>query len=1058
MCAFLLSGAASLIHEVIWTRMLRLVMGNTINTVATVLCAYMAGLALGSMLGGRLIDRRSDPLLAFGILEAVIAVYCLLLPWIIDAAGPLYAALYQVTHATTYAFLMSRFAMCILLLLIPATLMGATLPVLIRFYSCFSDRVGASAGILYAVNSFGAALGAGITGFVLIPRLGVMTSIGIGSLLNFGVAGLALLLHRRAPACTSETKTTFGEPWQQAESSRSSRPMANNVGRWTLVTLLIGYGLSGFAALVYEIAWTRVLSSLIGSSVYAFSIMLSAFILGLSAGSLVFSRFVDRFKDPIQALGFLQAAIGLSALLVVPAFGELPLFVTALIARNSDSFWQLQFAEFGLVFLVMLVPTTLMGATFPLVSRAYVQGIRFVGRSIGTLYASNTAGTIFGSFAGGFLLVPWLGLQHTIFAAVSVNLLVACMFFGCSRMQLTGKGAVTALVIALAALGMTLIPPWDASRMSFGPFMQAVWLSQADAASTKRLNEILDETTTVFHKEGVTTTVTVNRDAKGTLTLLTNGRNEASSTGGERQQKLLAHLPLLLHPNPHRVLEIGLASGMTLSSASLYPVETLDCVEISEEVIEATRFFDEYNRRILDDPRVRIIVTDGRNHLALSGKEYDVIISQPSDPAVAGVADLFTQEFFELCHQQLTSDGQLCIWLKATTIEPEVFRSVVHTIDSVFEETTVWTGTNFTEYLIVGSKSPLAVDDRDLRQRMQDPAVANDLRGINIGSLPELLSHLVLDREETELFSSGARVHTDDNALLEFSAPRSVFARQDIRPLFDELMRYQRDGFSFLVPAGVSEERNSELERITDKASRFRMAKRHVLLANTHIENREIGPAVDELRKAADLNPDDPGVMSIISRLHVTTARFIESNRIRDAIRICRVIASVQPAESKNHFNLACLLRDNGEIDAAITHFGHVVRIDPENHVAHYNLALLAKRLGRDDEAIAHYRRTLALKPNLHQALNNLAWILATKLHPEAGEAVRLAERACELTDHSDVRPLKTLSVAYEANKQIPQALATTEKALSMALATGRDELVPGLRSRLNLLKRDAPD
>ena len=334
LCAFFFSGAAGLIHEVAWTRLLRLVMGNTAFAITTVLCAFMGGLALGSFLGGRFIDRRKDPLRMFALLEGTIAVYCFVLPWFIQGAEPIYRWIYQNTHTSFYLFSLIRFVFAGAVLLIPATFMGATLPILSRFFVRSLDRVGYPVGVLYSINTFGAVLGGAAAGFFLVPTLGVTLTIRTACLFNALVAVTAYYLYRRLGDDVPEHAPVREEVREKAEKGEAipkkkgkpapviATPAAAGriiYGPREGMFLLIGYGISGFAALVYEIAWTRALALLIGSSVYAFSMILTAFVLGIALGSMVYARFVDRVKDPMRALAVIQVAIGLSALPVVPS-------------------------------------------------------------------------------------------------------------------------------------------------------------------------------------------------------------------------------------------------------------------------------------------------------------------------------------------------------------------------------------------------------------------------------------------------------------------------------------------------------------------------------------------------------------------------------------------------------------------------------------------------------------------------------------------------------------------------------------------------------------------
>ena len=500
LCAFFASGAAGLVHEIAWSRLLRLVMGNTTFTITTVLCAFMGGLALGSYWGGRIIDRRNDPLRVFAILECTIAIYCLILPLLIDIAEPLYRIVYQSyqqTQTTFYVLSLIRFAICGALLLIPATFMGATLPVLSRFFVQSSDRVGLSVGTLYAINTFGAVLGVAMTGFVLIPALGVTKTIYLACTLNALVGIIGYWLHRQTLSWAKKTHAT-----QTPASTTQVDPpdFTSRYGRHALTILLIGYGVSGFAALAYEVAWSRILSMMIGSSVYAFSMMLTAFILGLALGSMIFARFVDRLKDPMFTLAIIEVGIGLSALAVVPVFGELPFWVTHMLSRIGDSFWLRQWSQFGLVIGIMLVPTILMGAAFPLASRIMIQSSSTVGRSIGSLYGCNTLGSILGTFLAGFVLIPSLGLQDTILLAVTANVMVGCAFIlQTFTVAPRLRGLICIALIMLMSTSVMKMPDWNNAYMSMGPFVMSRRLTVDEAQSHAFIKEKVDSFKTLYH-------------------------------------------------------------------------------------------------------------------------------------------------------------------------------------------------------------------------------------------------------------------------------------------------------------------------------------------------------------------------------------------------------------------------------------------------------------------------------------------------------------------------------------------------------------------------------
>ncbi|MBN1818523.1 MAG: fused MFS/spermidine synthase [Sedimentisphaerales bacterium] len=1066
LCAFFVSGAAGLIHEVAWTRLLRLVMGNTAFSITTVLCAFMGGLALGSFLGGRFIDRRKDPLRMFAYLEGTIAVYCFLLPWLIQGAEPIYRWLYQNTHTSFYLFSLIRFVFAGTVLLVPATFMGATLPVLSRFFVRSLDRVGYPVGMLYSINTFGAVLGGAAAGFFLIPALGVALTIRTACLFNGLVAVTAYLLFRRLGDDVqghAPVREEIREKAEKGEAVKKKKEAAAPVvatpaaaGRIVYgpregMFLLIGYGVSGFAALVYEIAWTRALALLIGSSVYAFSMILTAFVLGIALGSMVYARFVDQIRDPMRALAVIQAAIGLTALPVVPLIGNLPFWVTGLISRFGSSFWQLQAVEFAMIVVIVLLPTTLMGAAFPLASRLFVRQSATVGKSVGTLYASNTVGNILGAFAGGFILIPVVGIENTLFVAVMINVLVGGLFFSLSRsLSMMYRGLVAGAVTAVAVVGIILIPPWNAGEMSFGPFYEALRHSKSIARSPAELRTFESQRKVLFHKEDVGATVTVKQLSDGSLTLYTNGKPDASSRGDMPSQQLVAQIPLLLHPDPKSALVVGLASGISLGSAGRHPLERMDCVEIAPGMVAASRYFDDYNYRILDDPRVDLIIGDGRNHLALTDRKYDVIISEPSNPFIAGVADLFTREYFRLCRDRLTDRGVAAAWMQAYLIDKASFSSIVRTFQSVFPEMTLWK-TAKGDCIMVGSKGPLKVDYHKLQTRIRQKDVADDLARIGIRNMEDFLAHLVMGKSAVEKFAAGAKIHTDDNALVEFAAPRGLMMGIYQWPLLEAIEEHREADLSFLIAPESEAKALAETKAQTARLIEARgSAYRFYFFKN---RGETVG-MIEQLKKAAVLNPKDELFREAFDALRKEAFGLAEAGQIERAIVLYRQMIDILPRDAKSHYNLAMMLKRRGDPDGAMGHYREAARLDPGYALALFQMAEIHAEKGSAREAESGYRRTLQVKSDFIPAINNLARLLALYPDPRVRnvpEAVRLAEKGCRMTNYRDPLLLDTLAAAYAASGRYSEALSVAAQGLDIATAQGNNPLADRIRGRMKM-------
>ena len=757
---FFFSGATGLIYEVVWTRLLTRVMGNTHYSIATVLTIFMSGLALGSYLGGRWIDRRKNTLFFYAVLEGTLGIYCLFIPFIIDGAFPLFEWIYQSqTESYTNASLF-RFLICGSILLIPTSLMGATLPILSKYISRNPAFIGRDVGNLYSFNTFGAVFGALSSAFIFMRIWGILYTIWFAAALNIVIAiAVYFLFCKDEDLKKDDLKKDDLGPTKRLPEVPS---LHSNT-----VFILLAFGFSGWCALTYQVAWNRILSLLLGSSIYAFSLILTTFILGLALGTMVFSHMVNKFKNPLEVFGFLQMGIGISALAIIPLFEKIP-FINRWVYQNlSMEFVTIQWSVFLVMFCFLFIPTFFMGGQFPIVIRLVVLKLGVVGHSIGKVYASNTIGTIVGSFLAGFVLIPWIGVQNTILVAIGMNLFIgaALLLFSTSFSLNSKIYALPAILILCFFYGRSL-DAWDKSIISSGSYMpyRIGDLSEAE----KKINKIL------FFKEGTHTTVTTELSVSGNIFLRVNGKTDASLAMDMRTQLLSGYLPMFLHNRPESVLVIGQGSGITLGAVEQFSIKSVDLVEISSAVIEGSRFFDSFNHNALNDQRLKVILADGRNHVALADKKYDVIISEPSNPWISGVGALFTDDFFKLMKKRLNRGGVACIWVH-TNMSPMSFKSVARTFSENFNKVTMWESIVGDDYLLIGSDSEYKLSYTEIDTLLSDEVRGKDLFKIGISNVRDLMSLLIMNREGLLRFSKGAPIHTDDNSLLEFKAPQYIY-------------------------------------------------------------------------------------------------------------------------------------------------------------------------------------------------------------------------------------------------------------------------------------------
>ncbi|MCU0230963.1 MAG: fused MFS/spermidine synthase [Acidobacteria bacterium] len=674
--ALLLSGTGSLVMEVCWSRLLKLVFGSTTLAISTILVAYMLGLGIGGLLGGRIAHRLKNGIATYGWMEIGIAVYALAVPFLVGLFPSLNSAL--LSGLSFWPAALVRFVLALAVFLLPTVVMGATLPVLVAAVTRGWDDLARRVGLLYGVNTLGAVLGTLGATFLLFPLLGVFWTNVVGAAMDATAGLIALLV--LAPRLEREAATER-PPADAVPAKKPARGAAPAAvwPRWNLA--LLSYGLVGFTALAYEVAWTRALTMVFGSSVYAFSAMLSAFLIGIALGSLIGRHFFDRLKQPVRAY-----ALGLLVLGVLS-------FLTLLLMRQMNDVFLRVYETFGLggrtvviasfvlSILAMLGPTLVLGALFPLLTRTLSAAGREPSQTVGDVYFVNTIGSATGAFLAGFVLIPWLGLSRTMTLCVAINLLSAALILA---WQSQWKGSArTALAAGAAAAGLAvaLIPPvWSQKAMTMGAYYrpQAAFDFEIDLEPFEGIpvNEI------DYYRDGVSATVSIHKQPDG-ITMRINGKPDASLKDMSTQV-LSGHLPLMFGGPAERVMVIGYASGVTTGAATLYPVEAIDIVEIEPAVIEASHHFDPWNHRPLEDPRVRLILDDGRSYLAATRQKYDVIISEPSNPFLSGCSNLFTREFFHAARRALNPGGRLLQWIQLYGMDPPGVASVLDALRSEF--------------------------------------------------------------------------------------------------------------------------------------------------------------------------------------------------------------------------------------------------------------------------------------------------------------------------------------------------------------------------------------
>lgn len=765
---FFLSGAAGLIYEVAWSRSLGVVFGASHLAVTTVLAVYMGGQALGGAWLGRRSDRTARPLRLYAALELGVAISALAFLGVMHVFPSFYRTLARVSPDPVYLTAV-RGLFSAAALIVPTTLMGGTLPSLSRFVTHGQGSLARRLSVLYALNTFGAVVGTLAAAFWLLRSLGVTATVLVAAVTSAVVGGAAFLLDAR-----------IGRPAPVEEGPPAALHPGTGLSDRVRKLALVGAGVSGFCALGYEVLWTRMLTLVVGTSVYSFAIMLAAFLSGIGLGSQVYAvmpleRRTETGRAHARLFAMTQVAIGATAGLVTVAMRFLPVASTkiqlALLGTGHGGFSIRLLGTGVLAFASMVVPAFFMGLAFPAAAAVWSEGRTDPGRAVGSLLLSNTIGAIAGSIAAGFLFIFLLGIERSLHLLVVANVAMGMAMIAGLYGRRWALWAVPALAAALVAVRV-LFPEFG--RVWDQKFFAAFANTPRDAASFENVREYLGDVEVLYYQEGVNETVSSVRTLGHLQTFIVNGRPEASTYPADvAVQRALGHLPMLLHRNPRRAFVLGTGTGMTLGSISVHPqLEHLVLAEIERSMLGVARTFERWNHRVLDNPRLQIVFNDGRNFLATTKEKFDVISADPIHPWSGGAGYLYTREYFQAVARRLDEGGIACQWLPLYELRRRDIRSVVRTWSEAFPHVAIWV--TYYDAVLIGSKSPLAVDEAGLDRRIQAaPGVRADLEEVYMGTAKNLLEHFLMGDEGARDFARGGVVNTDDNLWLEFSAPFS---------------------------------------------------------------------------------------------------------------------------------------------------------------------------------------------------------------------------------------------------------------------------------------------
>src|SRR5881296_1428016 len=782
---FFLSGATGLVYELLWVRVLYQTFGSTIQSVTTVVAAYMGGLGLGAWLLGRRVDRHPRPAALYGWLELAIGAFGAVSPFVLALVHRLYLGAAGALQLGGGASMALRFGLAALVLLVPTTLMGGTLPVLTRAFMA-SDRgeLPRAVGLLYGLNTLGAVVGTALAGFFLIEYAGIQASLWGTALLNLALGVAALAVARPlAPLPPSGDGPV--------DAARPPTPrLLRSVG-------LVLLGLTAFASLLDEIAWTRVLVMIVGGSTYAFTLVLLVFLLGIGVGSAVVARRSAPAPEAAADVALAQGvtAAGAAALFVV--FGLLPRYIIAVFqAQSLGATERLLAMGFG-VGAVVLIPALGMGMTFPLLTDLVALRAVARGSDVGRAYALNTLGSIAGAVLTGFVLVATLGTDRTLRIGVAINawaaltlaVLVARRVAEGSeqhhslRLRVIGAGGLASvgLAVALAA------PRWSTRLIDLGP---SIYARQPMTAGARQ--DFLEHrgVRQLAYREGWNATVSVWESGTG-RTLKVNGKADASDHGDMDTEILLGLAPVAARPGATAALVIGYGSGVTTHVLAAVPgMERVRVVEIEPAVLDMSRFFLHVNDTVLTRPTVSVVVDDARSALQIDRARYDVIVSEPSNPWLAGVATLYTPELFRIVRDRLTDGGVFSQWVQLYQLPAAVVTGIVRNLAAVFPHVEIWFSSPG-DVMVLGSARPLTYDRAWLGRLVGARGSLGELgrEYLGVDQPADYFGHLLLGPAGVgELLKRPGVAHRDDLPRLEFVAARRFLDSRGTEGVFDSLV------------------------------------------------------------------------------------------------------------------------------------------------------------------------------------------------------------------------------------------------------------------------------
>ncbi len=996
---FFFSGISGLVYQIVWTRMLMLIFGNTMLATSTVLTAFMAGLASGSFVSGKYVDKKPRALVRiYALLEAGIGLFALIFPLLLTVVGPVYSSLYQGLEGNIVAVNLMRFGICFVLILVPTFLMGATLPVLLKRFARNSPAIGPQVGMLYGLNTAGAVVGALVCGFLLLRLLGMQAATLAAVGINLAVAAAAWIL--------AKGDATLNAPAEQkvAGNTPDRSKLVENIqdrgySAAAAILVLIGIGISGFCALAYEVIWTRMLNLFFHNTVYSFTTILATFLAGIALGSLIYAKFLSRLKRKVWLFLFLEIGIGAAAYLT-------PFIFTSL--------YELLFSKYALVLtvlkaaVIMMVPTILMGIALPLAVQICQRGPQREGDSVGTVYAVNTVGSILGAFSAGFIFIPNLGIHKSVILVAGLNILAGVLaLFSLVRLR-------TRLAYAAAFVFATVFLFLGASS----PIFRSLYQKNQPFSDIR------------YYKEGKIANVVVYDFYKdGYKDLYLNGIEEASSRLWHVQLfKMLGILPAVVHHQPDDALMIAFGAGMS-AGACLGQVTKLDCAELNPDIHQVAKIFTQENLDVLNNPKLNMIFNDGRNYLLLAPQKYSLIISDATNPLTFDSWPLYTREFYELCKKKLKPHGVFCQWVPIP-LPSDAIKVILKTFKLVFPHTSVWSIYGSSQCLMLATPERLNIDYQALCRRLAPILKNSGLAEYGVDRVEKFLSFFLFGEDKLEEMLRGFdKINTDDLPQAHFHPQLN---RQGIQTALD-LLKYQESILPYLT--NIEGEQKSRVQEFLDTYLDLARLLNRGFLTNTSMEYEKARLLLSEKNF-----PEDANVTCMLEYNSLRKEYFLKrlehhpkdalahnslgfiymkEGRYQDAVDELKLAVSLKPDFANAHLNLAQAYIGSAQYDEAVEKLLDLRELNPTGKVFHK----VEKELD-----IIHILRKIRYHTN-DPNLTNLYTALG-RAYLEDREFVKAARAVYTAAKYKpdDPKILEFLAAIYESLELLDQALEIYRK------------------------------